>query len=53
VVKPPIERLALHAAQLDFKHPLLPIAVHITAPLPKDFQLALSALRRKPAKVDS
>lgn len=45
--KLPIERLALHASQLSFKHPLLHKQVVIEAPLPKDFFSTLKVLRQK------
>lgn len=44
--KPPLARLALHATGLGFLHPLLHKNVSISCPLPKDFNNALSMLRR-------
>lgn len=38
-----IERLALHASELSFKHPLLPKKVNILAPLPRDFAKSLQS----------
>jgi 23S rRNA pseudouridine1911/1915/1917 synthase len=43
----PIDRLALHAWQLRFDHPLMKKFVEIEAPLPKDMVRALEKLRRK------
>ncbi|WP_052362098.1 RluA family pseudouridine synthase [Geminisphaera colitermitum] len=44
--KPLIARLALHASQLTLKHPTTREPVTLTAPLPKDFELALKNLRK-------
>lgn len=44
--KAPISRLALHASELSFKHPLMPRNVHIEAPLPKDMVRAISLMQR-------
>jgi RluA family pseudouridine synthase len=45
--KLPIQRLALHASQLSFKHPFLHQKICIEAPLPKDFVSTLKVLRSK------
>lgn len=47
--RPLLARLALHAEQLAFAHPLTGAAVTIAAPLPEDFELALKMLRRHAA----
>jgi RluA family pseudouridine synthase len=41
-------RCLLHAFSLSFTHPLSAEAMHIEAPLPKDFTLALQTLDRDP-----
>jgi 23S rRNA pseudouridine1911/1915/1917 synthase len=38
-------RQALHAAVLDFEHPVTGERIHCASPLPADFETALSALR--------
>jgi 23S rRNA-/tRNA-specific pseudouridylate synthase len=35
----------LHAAVLDFEHPVTGERIHCASPLPADFETALSALR--------
>ncbi len=47
--KPLISRLALHASALGFLHPARQEPVLLSAPLPKDFEVALKYLRRFPA----
>lgn len=42
--KPLIGRLALHAAELSFRHPFTSGQVQIAAPLPKDFAIAIKYL---------
>jgi len=44
--RPLITRLALHASGLTFKHPLTRAPLTLTAPLPKDFEVALKYLRK-------
>ena len=44
--RPLIARLALHAGGLTFKHPLTRAPLTLTAPLPKDFEVALKYLRK-------
>lgn len=44
--RPLITRLALHAGGLAFKHPLTRTRLTLTAPLPKDFEVALKYLRK-------
>jgi RluA family pseudouridine synthase len=44
--KPLITRLALHAGGLTFTHPLTREKLALTAPLPKDFEVALKYLRK-------
>lgn len=51
--RPLIGRLALHAAALDFEHPLTGAHVRIEAPLPRDFEVALKYLRRFGSRVRS
>lgn len=46
VERPLIDRVALHAAELTVTHPVTGAAVTLTAPLPKEFQVALKYLRR-------
>ncbi len=41
-----ISRCALHCSQMSFPHPLTQAKLSIKAPLPADFQLALSYLRK-------
>jgi 23S rRNA pseudouridine1911/1915/1917 synthase len=47
--KPLISRLALHSGALGFIHPSTQEPVEITAPLPREFEIALKYLRRFPA----
>lgn len=44
--RPLITRLALHASGLTFTHPLTRTKLTLTAPLPKDFEVALKYLRK-------
>lgn len=44
--RPLVDRAAVHVEQVDFLHPVNGNPVSITAPLPKDFQVALKYLRR-------
>lgn len=44
--KPLLARLALHASVLTVRHPVTRELVTITAPLPKEFEVALKNLRR-------
>ena len=44
--KPMIGRLALHAGSLGFTHPGTREPVEVTAPLPKEFEIALKNLRK-------
>ncbi len=44
--RPLIGSLALHAAQLDLPHPATGAPVHIEAPTPREFNVALKYLRR-------
>jgi 23S rRNA pseudouridine1911/1915/1917 synthase len=37
-------RQALHATELDFKHPVSKEAMHFSAPIPKDLQALMDAL---------
>jgi 23S rRNA pseudouridine1911/1915/1917 synthase len=46
--RPLLARVALHAAKLSLMHPVTGSPVEITAPLPKDLQVALKYLRRFP-----
>jgi 23S rRNA pseudouridine1911/1915/1917 synthase len=41
----PLARVALHAEQLSFPHPVQPVAVECSAPLPADMAGAMVALR--------
>jgi len=41
-----IDRQALHAHVLQFRHPFTDEELHLTAPLPSDFQRTLDALRK-------
>jgi 23S rRNA pseudouridine1911/1915/1917 synthase len=43
----PIKRLALHASDLSFRHPLLPKKVNINSPLPKDFAETIEMLQKR------
>ncbi|HXD00458.1 MAG TPA: RluA family pseudouridine synthase, partial [Verrucomicrobiae bacterium] len=44
--RPLMERVALHAAELKFKHPVTGAEVVVTAPWPKDLTVAVKYLRR-------
>lgn len=44
--KPLIDRLALHASELTFTHPVTGQPVTVTAPLPHEFGVALKYLRK-------
>lgn len=44
--KPLLSRVALHAEQLSLDHPVTGQRVHIEAPWPKDFTVAIKYLRR-------
>lgn len=44
--RPLIARLALHASELTVNHPVTRLPVTITAPLPREFEVALKNLRR-------
>ena len=44
--RPLLGRVALHAEQLELKHPITGEPVSITAPWPKDFNVALKYLRQ-------
>lgn len=44
--RPLIARTALHAASLEFAHPLTELPTKLEAPLPKDFEIALKYLRK-------
>lgn len=46
VERPLINRMALHAAELTVTHPVTGAPVTITAPLPREFEVALKYLRR-------
>jgi len=46
--RPLISRLALHAGALGFIHPARQEPVEITAPLPREFEIALKYLRKFP-----
>lgn len=46
--RPLISRLALHAASLGFTHPFLRVPMEASAPLPREFEIALKYLRRFP-----
>ncbi len=43
----PIERLALHASELSFKHPLLNKKVNIESPIPKDLAQTIQMLQKR------
>lgn len=47
----PIERLALHAYELSFKHPLLQKKIFIQAPLPRDFGQTIKILQKTSTNV--
>ncbi|HZZ56761.1 MAG TPA: RluA family pseudouridine synthase [Opitutaceae bacterium] len=44
--KPMIDRLALHAGELTFVHPLTGQPVTVAAPLPREFEVALKYMRK-------
>lgn len=44
--RPLIERLTLHAARIEFEHPLTGVPVAVEAPLPKDLRATLAQLSR-------
>lgn len=44
--RPLLDRLALHAAALEFDHPATGVRTRIEAPLPAEFEKALKQLRR-------
>jgi 23S rRNA-/tRNA-specific pseudouridylate synthase len=44
--RPLLGRLALHAAELTFQHPVTAEAVTVKAPLPHEFEVALKYLRK-------
>lgn len=44
--RPLIGRLALHASELTFAHPVTTASVTVRAPLPRDFEVALKYLRK-------
>jgi 23S rRNA pseudouridine1911/1915/1917 synthase len=44
--RPLIARLALHASELEFNHPLTRELMDVRAPLPRDFAVALKYLRK-------
>ena len=44
--KPLIDRVALHAAEITFEHPVAGTPVHVAAPWPKDLTVAVKYLRR-------
>ncbi len=44
--KPLLARLALHAGSLTFTHPATRERLTLTAPLPRDFEVALKYLRK-------
>jgi RluA family pseudouridine synthase len=46
VEHPLINRVALHAHELSFKHPVTDAEVTVTSPLPHDMEVALKFLRR-------
>jgi RluA family pseudouridine synthase len=50
VERPLIDRVALHAEQLAFTHPVNGSEVEINAPWPKDFSVAVKYLRRYAAR---
>lgn len=47
--RPLISRLALHAGSLGFIHPASLQAMDVSAPLPREFEIALKYLRKFPA----
>ncbi|HEY3756294.1 MAG TPA: pseudouridine synthase [Opitutaceae bacterium] len=44
--KPMIDRLALHASELTFTHPVTGLPVTVTSPVPREFEVALKYLRK-------
>lgn len=46
VEKPMIDRLALHASELTFTHPVTREPITVASPLPKEFEVALKYLRK-------
>jgi 23S rRNA pseudouridine955/2504/2580 synthase len=44
--RPLLSRVALHAEQLELKHPVTGESVSITAPWPKDFNVVVKYLRQ-------
>ena len=44
--RPLIARTALHAAALEFPHPVTELPMKLEAPPPKDFEIALKYLRK-------
>ncbi len=44
--KPLIGRIALHAGEVTFTHPVSRDKITITSPLPKDFAVALKYLEK-------
>ncbi len=46
---PAIDRVALHAARLGFRHPATGARVSVESPLPGDMRRALRALRHAPS----
>jgi 23S rRNA-/tRNA-specific pseudouridylate synthase len=44
--KPLIDRLALHASELELKHPTTREPATLRAPLPHEFEVALKYLRK-------
>jgi RluA family pseudouridine synthase len=46
--RPLLSRLALHAAELTFTHPVTRARMTLVAPLPKDFEVALKYLKKFP-----
>jgi 23S rRNA pseudouridine1911/1915/1917 synthase len=42
------QRIALHAAELSFTHPVTGRTIELTAPLPREFEDLLSVLREVP-----
>ena len=48
--RPLIDRVALHAAELKFTHPVTRAEIAITAPWPKDLTVAVRYLQRYAVK---
>jgi 23S rRNA-/tRNA-specific pseudouridylate synthase len=44
--RPLIDRLALHASELTLRHPVSREDISFTAPIPKEFEIALRNLRK-------